>query len=263
MAMLVTNPLNETTLTVMDSLGRVVRTVDGNGNATTMSYDAVVGGLVETTRSDALGHTSRSRQDGLGRERQRLDAEGKVTTAMFDAAGNRRAVFDPDLVGESCMFDARNRPTTCMDTKGDTRETRYDAHSNQTFLLDGRGAITRMEFDARDRVTNRFDRIGGNTIFVYDQNSNLVRTQDAERNTTVYEYDARNLRIRETFPSSGGRLDTRSMVFDPGRRLILRIDQAGETDTVEYLSMTEPIGWCDDATAIVRTTYSNMMTHLA
>lgn len=48
------------------------------------------------------------------------------------------------------------------------------------------------------------------------------------------EYDARDLRVRETFPPSGGRPDTKTTSYDPGRRLASRTDQAGDTVSYEH-----------------------------
>ena len=236
-ATLTTNPQNETTLTVADSLGRTVLAVDGNLNAVKTTYDKVdpVSGLLEITRSDAMQHSWTTRQDTLGRER--IDPENRVARTSYDAAGNPVKFRDADLVGEDCDFDSRNRRTVCQDTKGDTRRIRYDAHSNQVEVIDGRQMSTTNHFDARDRrtsSTDRLDRLPGITTYAYDAKSNLLRITDAQKNVTEYAYDDRNLRVRETFPSSGKGADVRSMEFDSGRRLISRTDQARATVTYEY-----------------------------
>jgi len=233
-ASLQVNPENETTLNVLDSQGRALRTVNSSGNATTMTYDLVVRGLVETARIDALGHVWREHHDGAGKLRKQIDPEGHVASSSFDASGNLVVLRDASGVGEDCAFDARNRSTSCRDTNGDTRQTRYDAHSNPTAVIDGLGAQTTTRYDARNRKVRSTDRVGGTTHFEYDRDSNLVRAVDAEGNATGYEYDARNMKLREIFPASHGGPDIRTMTFDPGRRLSSRTDQSGTTTIYEY-----------------------------
>ncbi len=232
-AVMQVNALGERLVTVSDGLGRTVRTVDGNGNATNAAYDQIVGGLVETTQTGALGHTTGSRTDGAGRERERLDAEGRVSRTEFDANGNRVAGRDPNQIGEDCVFDARNRSIACQDTQGDVRETRYDAQGNVVTTLDGFHIAKTCVFDARDRRRNCTDRIGATTTWTYDANSNLATQTDAENGTTTYQYDARNLRVLEDYPPSDGS-DRKTMTYDPGGRLKTRTDQAGATVTHHY-----------------------------
>jgi len=51
-AIKVTDASGVTVVRVMDGLGRVVREREANGHLITMTYDAVVGGLLEVARSD-------------------------------------------------------------------------------------------------------------------------------------------------------------------------------------------------------------------
>src|SRR5690606_7416724 len=127
------NPAGETSVQILDGLGRTVRQIDGNGNVTTMTYDAVVGGLVETVHIDGVGSSTRSRADGSGLVRQAADAEAHVTTQGFDANGNRVQLRDPSGVGMDCTYDARNREIHCQDTRSDVatvRLTQFDSHGN-------------------------------------------------------------------------------------------------------------------------------------
>jgi len=143
-----------------------VRVVDGNGNATTTTYDIVdTNGLVDTTVTDALGHAVVKAQDAAGWTRSSADQLGFVTTQSFDADGNVLSVRDPNAVGQDCLYDSRNRRTQCTDTAGAVTQTGYDFNNNVTAMTDGLGHVTSMAFDARDRKVATTDRLGGVTRF--------------------------------------------------------------------------------------------------
>ena len=71
--MLSTNPAGETFLEVKDGAGRLVLTIDGNGNASKIAYDTLVSGLLETAVTNPLGNVVRSRVDGANREQASVD----------------------------------------------------------------------------------------------------------------------------------------------------------------------------------------------
>jgi YD repeat-containing protein len=242
-AMVVINPAGEPSWTIYDGLGRVVRVVDGNGNATTTTYDIVdTNGLVDTTVTDALGHAVVKAQDAAGWTRSSADQLGFVTTQSFDADGNVLSVRDPNAVGQDCLYDSRNRRTQCTDTAGAVTQTGYDFNNNVTAMTDGLGHVTSMAFDARDRKVATTDRLGGVTRFVYDSTSNLLTITDAQGAVTTYTYDARNLLLSETYPPGQATpgspttppLDQRLYVYDAARRLTSRSDQAGVLTSYVY-----------------------------
>jgi len=224
----VTNANGESSAQIHDGAGRVVRVIDANGNASTTSHDALVtvaGGavLVETARSDALGHAQRSRADGCGFAREMVDAEGHIARASHDANGNRIATRDANGIGEDCGFDARDRDLVCTDTAGASTSRVYDSHSNVVSTSDARGKVTTARFDALDRRERTTDRILAITAFTYDAMSNLISITDAEGGVTDYGYDSRDLLVSEIFPTGqNARRTRRAYAYDLGRRLTLR-----------------------------------------
>ena len=234
----ITNPVGEKSAQIRDGLGRVVRTVNGLGHASTMTYDAIVSGLVDTAMADALGNTTRTRADGAGRVRQSIDAENRTTLLSYNATGTRVSVRDPNNVGQDCVIDAVGRDTQCTDTAGAVTSRIYNAHNQVVSSTDALGKVTTCTFDARDRKVSCLDRIAGTTTFTYDAGSNLLTITDAEDKVTTYAYNNRNLLISETYPAGqatpGAGQDVRTYTYDLGRRLTTRTDQSGLVTTYAY-----------------------------
>ena len=232
------NAAGETRWTIMDGLGRVVRMVDGNGHATTSTYDVVDGTttLVKTTVIDALGHAVAQYADAAGRVRIQEDQLGKRTTLGYDADGNVLSQLDPTNVGQICIYDSRNRKTDCTDTASSPVHLGwgYDANSNVVRSTDGLNNVTTFAYDARDRKVSATDRLSGVTQFQYDAHSNLTNMIDAQGASTTYLFDPRNLLVSETYPPGQATpqspnvppLDRRTYTFDAAGRLTTRTDQA-------------------------------------
>jgi YD repeat-containing protein len=232
------NALGEATLEVRDGIGRVVRTVDGNGNAITSRYDTVTLALVQTEVTDAGLHTTRARADAAGRVRASEDAENRKTTRGYDPNGNQVTIRDPNNVGMDCLFDAVDRETQCTDTAGSVTRRSYNANGSVLTETDALGQVITHTYDARERRIGMLDRVAGTTAFAYDANSNLTRITDAEGRVTEYAYDQRDLLVSEVFPpgeatpTAGS--NRRAYTYDAGRRLKTRTDQTGTVTTYLY-----------------------------
>ena len=233
-AVLVTNPLNEISLDIHDGVGRVVRRVDGNLNAATVTYDTVVEGLVQTGVSDALGNTTYRRQDAAGRDRVLVDALGMITTATFDANGNQLSLRDANLVGWTVAddtaaipgYDLFNRLLKRTDTHGDATSMTYDLHGNVVTTVDALNKTMTCTYDFRDRKKTCTDRVAGLTQYSYDKANHLTKIQDADsaaNGVTDYTYDSRGLLSKETFPAGkDGKRTVRTYTYDSGKRLSTR-----------------------------------------
>lgn len=233
-AVRVTNHLGEISLEVRDGVGRVVRRVDGNLNSTTAAYDFLVGGLIETQISDALGNTTRQQADAAGRVRVSIDAAGYPTTAMFDANGNQVSLRDPNFVGWTVPddnaavagYDHLNRLRKRTDTHGDTTQYSYDRHGNVVATTDALNNTDTCAYDYRDRKVQCTDRVGGVTTYTYDKANHLLKIADADsaaNGVTDYTYDSRGLLGTETFPAGqAGKRTRRTYTYDNGKRLKTR-----------------------------------------
>jgi len=248
-AVLETNPESESTLLIYDSLGRLLRTIDANMNATTLTYDTVVNDngvdLVEASIRNALSFIRRTLADGAGLVRKSFDEENQPSSLEFDAGGLLVRSRDANNNGVDSLFDARGRVTQSSDTAPVPSVVKYfyDAHSNLVRNTDARNKDTVCVYDPRDRRKECADRIAGITRYGYDANNNLLTIMDADavqsgsNKQTVYDYDERNQLRSETFPDNR----TRSYTRDPVGRLATRLDQTGLTTNYVYDMVTRLI----------------------
>jgi RHS repeat-associated protein len=240
-AVQITNPAGETSAQFFDALGRVILSIDGQGNTSQMSYDTVVSGLLQSSSIDPLGNTTSNLTDAAGRVHTSIDAIGQSTQMQYDAQGSRISVRDANNTGEDCVYDARARKIQCTDTFGAVTAWGFDTESNQISFTDAKGSIDTCQFDGRNRKIQCTDRIGGITRFTFDANSNLLSLEDADAvaagsgKKTLYVYDARNRKISEAFPGHNaaavfGAVDYDKVLFayDAMDRMTARIDQSNQ-----------------------------------
>ena len=166
------NAENEVSFSISDAQGRSVMSGQMSspvGQASSLlSWSCQVHDTVETIGSDtfltsisvdALGHTSKSRSNGLGHALQSVDQEGFISTVQYDAAGNAIVSRDPNNVGQDCVYDELGRRTQCTDTVGSVTQTGYDKANQQVTATDAKNKVTHYAYDARGRRWKETDRL--------------------------------------------------------------------------------------------------------
>ena len=139
------------TRTDRDALGRVLRTVDGNGNAVQVAY--LTNGVDQVS----------SLWDGNGNEtRWNYDEWGLTTNKVY--ADGSQEVYRYDLLG---------RLTNKLDPAGNATVFSYDANGNLASLKRGASAPFTFGYDALDRRTNMVDSVG-TTAWRYDAMGRLA-----------------------------------------------------------------------------------------
>jgi len=187
-----------TTQYAYDAAGNLVRTIDGNGNATHSYYDR------------------------LGRKSREVDAEGYVTGWLYDAEGNvfheRRwahrtgyadlnGMHDPHVTGEDRVtdftFDRNGRRLTetrrgveAYNVNGWGGLDRTSSDSTIRYEYNGLGQVTRkVEATGQGANDNQHD-----TLYTYDQSGRLITESRAYIHTesgwvrplVEYAYDGLN-----------------------------------------------------------------------
>ena len=247
-----TDPLGNKTVRVFDGIGRLVKTIDPNGNTRKIVYDTMASGtggsqgnVLETKVYDGLNKLTKQRTDGIGRVLSTVDPDNRLTAYGHDANSNRVKIRDPNGVGMDCVFDARDREVHCTDTlsvdgggaaTGDVTEYAYDNHNNLVETTDAKSQVTTCAYDARDRKTSCTDRNSGVTTWQYDENSNLTALIDAESSTTTFGYDPRNLKVEEIYPGHSLPSNNERVAFgyDARGRMLFRLDQKEELTEYAY-----------------------------
>ncbi|MCF3138771.1 hypothetical protein LRQ04_05825 [Paenarthrobacter sp. AR 02] len=150
--------------------GSLCKTIDGNGNTTTYSYNAA-GNPVTITRPAPLGAVTNT-FDAAGRVATVKDGKNQTATYTYD---NNDRITEVRY-GASCIT------STCV-------AYTYDANGNLTQRVDAAGTTT-YAYDAQNRATGK--TIGGTTTTVtYDGASNILAFVDPT-GTVTYKYDAAN-----------------------------------------------------------------------
>ena len=225
----------ETTSTVYDATGRVVKTINPDGTYTTDEYDSV-GNLVYST--DAMGrvtqyiYNSRDEQiatirpdgsvltteyDGGGRIVATTDANGNMTQYVYDKLGRQTEEIqpDPDASGPTT--------TTTVTTYVDSSDRTYvtNAEGAAQALADGATAATLSNYIANhlvsfidyttetdcDKLRRTIEVIQPSldntqatqaiTQYGYDDDGNLKTVTDPRGFVTTYYYDESNRKIAE------------------------------------------------------------------
>ena len=198
-AIAITNPAGETTVTIQDSAGRTIMSINPEGDITTMHYDELAtaadftnpqlpipGTLLATTATDALGNSNSSYTDGAGRTIATEDAEANLSMAAYNANSSVVTTRDANGLGQTCTYDALNRPVTCADlqetAEGTDRATTYNAASQVLTSTNADGETTTNVYDVRSRLESTTDPNNITTSYLYDANNNLITLTDGNNN---------------------------------------------------------------------------------
>lgn len=251
-----------TTKTDYDGDGRVQRTFDARGNATTYTRDAF--GRV-TTEEDALGHIVKRDYDKLGNvivERffeNRLDGYYLLarTETEYDELERARRVGENRFGEPKGPISAEQLETAFLEdpvpdaTVLSTR-TFYDAQGRVTKTVDPRQRERTYGYDALGRVIEETDPLDNRILYHYDEHDNLTRRDrvDLERDpdnlsdvlgqqifSTSFSYDELDRKVSST--DSLGNLT--QFFYDSRDNLVRRVDPLGNVVRMEYDIYDRPI----------------------
>ena len=194
---------NVTTTFVYSPTNRVIKAVDGNGNATTYTYDQ------------------------LDRQESVLDAENQQTQFVYDAQSNRTALTNPRGFQTSYVFDSKNRVSRKTDALGGQTRYGYDHNDRLTSVQDANGTVTIYTFDALNRRTETIQ--GYSAGGVADGDTNV---------TTLYDYDLQG----NVTGISNPRGFVSYFSYDPTHRVTQVTDALGQTTSYDYDNVDNVIG---------------------
>ena len=241
----VTNALGHVTqITAHDASGRPLTTIDANGIATQLSYDArgrletrtvnpgagqSVTGYAYDDRGDVTGITLPEGAtltyvyDSARRLTEVQNALGEKIVYTLDAMGNRTKVDVLSATGQivrtqSHAFDELGR--LLRDTGAALQETSYayDLNGNTVTLTDPVGAVTSNAYDGLNRLVSTTDAQLQATAYAYDARDGLVAVTDARGSVTGYVRNGFGEVIQETSPDRGAVVHVRDEAGNVTRR---------------------------------------------
>ena len=262
--------------------GRMVKTVDRTGVATSFVYNAD-GNITKKTRGNIVTSFS---YDGNGNLLSTTDAMGNTVTAEYDGAGNLKRLTEADGTGRRFTYDNRNRLKGETDGNGNrisysytgnyltkitlngtvTASYAYNAMGLPVSISDGNGNVTLYAYDPLGRNTSVTLPEGGHTtiaygrtglvlsvsgpmgeksIYTYDKAGNITSVTDGMGNRYEYAYDKNGNRISEKDPYG----NVRKVSFDAMDRPVKAVDAEGNSRYYEYdgndrlIKVTDPSGY--------------------
>ena len=220
-----------TTQTFYDANGNVLQTVDGAGNRQYFKYDVLGrrtdqsvpttdplaagwelipqnvlshvtydawGGVLNTV--DAVGGSTSSIFDSLGRMSQSTDKNGLTLVYHYDNLGRVSSVTYPAVSTASSsgstaivyQYDP-NRPDWLLsvtDRAGNTTQTTYDSPSGLKLTEStSLGGTTHYSYDSLGRIASATDPYSNTTRYSYDQFDRVTQTLYPDQSTESNSYD--------------------------------------------------------------------------
>ena len=178
-----------------DDEGRLIRTVDAEGNAVVFGHD--LDARTETI-IDRSGSVTEYVYDLDGNVVQRIDALGNVTEFTYDSEGNQTSRID--ALGRTWLaeYDDKGRQTRYTDPLGNSISSVFDEFGRVTERTNQIGAVVRFAYDNRGNLISRIDALGNETKYAYDGQGNLIAVTDGNGVTTQYSYNSLGQLVGQT-----------------------------------------------------------------
>jgi YD repeat-containing protein len=192
--------VNAVTSAVYDAFGRLIRSIDANGNVREQGFDRL--GRSITTR-DPTNAARSSSYDAFGRVLAQTDALGTVTGYAYDASARSMTVTTPEGIATTTAYTRHGQVQSISDGRGQVTSYRYDRNGN---LLETSTPLTATSrtYDVGGRLTEVQDANGNKVGYSYDAANRVLtrRVDPAGLNlTTTYQYDGRGRRVSVTDPN--------------------------------------------------------------
>ncbi len=241
-----------------DADGRLIATVDAQGNRMAMTHDQ------QNRReaiTDRLGRITVHEYDEQGNILTTIDALGQRTTYTYDAGGNTLTVTDPLGHVTTSTYDGSNNLLTETDPLGHVTTYTYTGRNEPLTITDAAGHVTTYIYPITSgNLEGITDPLGHTTSLGYDRVGNLASLTDPLGHANSFEYDGAGNRIKQTDPL--GHVTTHT--FDAnGNELTATTtwtDAAGKPVTLvtrkEYDALNRLIRTTDPLDHVTRTEYN-------
>jgi RHS repeat-associated protein len=216
------NALNITTEYKYDMLGRLVETIDANGNVakvfynnldqmtktvsplnyvTNFSYNSNKKLIRLENEISGPNQISSYTYDILDKVKAVTDPLGYITQSLYDKNENLSDVNDAEENNTHSEYDERGLLWKVTDANGNVTEYSYTLNGQLEKIKDANGNETTYHYDGFDRLKWTQYPDDTNEIYSYDKNSNITSFTNRAGQTTTYTYDALNRMTEKNWPN--------------------------------------------------------------
>jgi YD repeat-containing protein len=210
--------LTQQSYATYNALGQLTQSVDANGFAHTVTYDA--NGNVLTQSYTIAGSTTVTTTNTYDANNQRLStavqrsgvsAYDSYTQQKYDAFGEVIAKGDNAGYEATYTYNTAGQQTSALDSHGATHTYSYDLVGNlvvdRSTVTGGASAVwTHNTYNLSNQVvsqvtpaTNAATGEGSTPVSLsYDRWGNVIAKTDANGNLTTYQYDSQNHLVQQT-----------------------------------------------------------------
>jgi|GEM_PF-1136118 len=208
-----------------DILGRLIGTLDANGNLNRAAYNAA-GQLIADTHADsgqrhfsydAFGHQVAIENELGLLTRNTYDKADRLTVVKREVVMGGISSNDPNqAVTDSYVYDEAGRRISETDGAGATTRYFYDLNNNLVRRRTPRDFDTAYEYDTQGNVTRELDANGKEKTWTYNYFGQLTENRDLSNAKTTYTYNKAGLLTNQT-STLGQNL---SYAYDAAGRLV-------------------------------------------
>lgn len=216
-----------TTFKYEDPYNNHTQTINACNHSTFQNYD-IVGRIIQSI--DANGNVTKYEYDNMDRPTKQIDSYGKASTVQYDNVGNKIATIDKKGNKTQYVYDENNQLIKEIDPLGNSKTYTYDVLGNKVQETNEIGAVTNYSYDNLNRLTSTKDALGKTKSYQYDVDNNKTKETDELGNTTTYDYDTLNRLSKQTSALS----KTVEFTYDPNGNVLSQKDCNGNLTKWKY-----------------------------
>lgn len=234
---------------------------DRNGNVTKYVYDAA--GNV-TSMTNALNQTTSYEYDALGNETKVTDPLGNVTTRVFDPQKGKMlsesvTVSPGHVLTTGYTYNTDGNPKTTTDPKGKVTTYGYSVSSGRPLsITEPLGRVIGMGYDGKGNL-NSLNLAGDSSSYVYDLKGNRTSETDGSGATSTYAFDSNGHETGKTWTQTVdgvARTFSESNVYDTEGRLTESTNALGHKVKTGYNANGQPVTETDPVGRVTTTAYN-------
>ncbi|MDD5523548.1 MAG: hypothetical protein PHI84_22245, partial [Kiritimatiellae bacterium] len=270
------NPDGATATMSYDERGLMLQATDFEGRVTKFEYD---GNRYLSAIEDAAGSKVTFSRDAYGNVLKTTDELGRETGYSYNFFDQVTGISRECEMSESFTYSPTGNLIAYTDPYDYTRQIQYDSvgrltkhtknYSGIEYSYDNCGqleekqtdvleegansvAVTQYRYNEKKELTQVTDASGNAWKYSWNMEGTLRATQDPEKRIGAYTYD---LMDRVTSYTFGGELN-QELSYDRNGNIVLMKNGAGETTSIAYNSLNQPVSVTDPMGSTTRYEYN-------